>query len=274
MKKIFLILFSFAFYSCSADKMAVKTVSNIIDSGMPAVFSERDLKYAKESLPSNLKLMEILLKTKEDEKLLLNASIGFCGYAWAFLEEESSSQAAEFYKKGIFYSSKILEKKKAIKENQIDSKKVNGKTAPALFWNTFCKSALINLNPSDSENSAMLGETEDQANILAQKYPNYFYNSVYAILGSVYASKPKIMGGDINKSAFFFEKSFEKGGDSFLLNKYMYAKTYAVSSQNEDLFIKTLQSILDAPITEQTAFFDAVAKQKSAVLMEKKNEYF
>lgn len=275
MKKITILLSAAVLCSCSVNRMAVKSVSGIIDQGMVAVFSEKDLAYSKQALPANLKLMEILLETQEDERLLLNASLGFCGYAWAFLDESSPSQAAAFYRKGIDYSNRLMKKQKLFKNSELAESRINSKNAGALFWNTFCKSALINLDPSDSENSIMLGETEHQAMILAQRQPEYFHNAVFAIIGSIYASKPAIMGGDILKARTFFEKSFEKDGAAFLLNKYMYARTYAVAAQNEKLFLDTLEEIISAPQTaEDCAFFDAVAREKASLLKEKKNDYF
>lgn len=275
MKKLFLLPLLVLTVSCSVNKLTVKAASKTLDCGLKAVFEEKDLDYAKQALPANLKLMEILLENDKDETLLVNASMGFCGYAWAFLEESSPAQAESFYKKGIFYSNILLEKKRFFKKGKLEAKAVNEKNAPALFWNTFCKSALINLNPSDSENSVLLAETQEQAELLASKSPSYFYNAVYAILGSIYASKPKIFGGDTQKAKVFFDKASQGEGENFYLSQYMYAKTYAIAVQDEELFLNTLEKILSSKKEDsKAAFFNEVAKKKAAELKEKKDEYF
>jgi len=275
MKKAYIAIFFAILSSCSINKMAVKSVSSIIDDGMTSVFSEKDLDYSRQSLPANLKLMEILIAKEEDEKLLLNASIGFCGYAWAFLEESNPQEAETFYKKGINYSTKLLEKKKIFKNGKLDKKRLNKNNTPALFWNTFCKSALISLNPSDSENSVMLLDTETQAMILEEKNSSYFHNAIYSILASIYASKPAIMGGDLKKAKMLFEKSLQGDGKSFLLNKYMFARTYAIYAQDEKLFQDLIDEIISSGNeNSKERFFDEIAKQKTIALKEKKNDYF
>lgn len=275
MKKIYISISLSILCSCSVNKMAVKSVSSIIDNAMTEVFDEKDLDYSKQSLPANLKLMEILIANDEDEKLLLNASMGFCGYAWAFLDDSAPQQAETFYKKGIAYSEKLLEKKKILNNGKIDVKKLNKKNTPPLFWNTFCKSALINLNPSDSENSIMLLDTESQAMILKEKNPSYFHNAIYSILGSIYASKPAMMGGDLKKARIFFEKSLENDGNYFLLNKYMFARTYAVYAQDERLFQDLIEQIISSKNeNSKEHFFDEIAKRKAIQLKEKKDDYF
>ncbi len=275
MKKIFILPVLLFCVSCSMNSLAVKAASKTLDRGMQSVFKEKDLDYSRQALPANLKLIEILLENSMDEKLLENASLGFCGYAWAFLEDSSPAQAESFYKKGIFYSSVLMEKKKISRNGKINARAVTKKNSPALFWNTFCKSALINFDPSNSENSVMLGETQQQAEILAQKDPAYLNNAIYAVLGSIYASKPRMFGGDTQKSQYFFEKALSGNGASFLLNKYMYAKTYAVAVQDEELFIKTLESVINTEnADENISFFNEVAREKALKLKEKKNEYF
>lgn len=275
MKKTLILPFLLFSVSCSMNTIAIKAASKTLDRGIQSVFKEKDLAYIKQSLPANLKLIEILLENSMDEKLLENASIGFCGYAWAFLEESSPAQAENFYKKGIFYSSVLMEKKKIYRDGKINLKSINKKNSSALFWNTFCKSALINFNPSDSENSIMLEEVHKQAEVLLEKNPSYFYNAVYAILGSIYASKPRMFGGDIEKARYLFEKSFLGNGASFYLNKYMYAKTYLVAIQDQDLFTETLESVINMEnADENISFFNEVAREKALRLKEKKDEYF
>lgn len=280
MKKLeilkFLILLNLFFYSCSIKKIAVKETASLIDNGMPAIFREENLEYAKQAIPANLKLMEILLENKKDDSLLLNASIGFCGYAFAFLEDENIENATSFYLKGLKYSEILLENKKLVKNGHIIKEKIDKKNVPYLFWNTFCKSGLVNINRDKPEYLTLLSEIEEQGEIILKIYPEYFYNSIYALLGSYYSSKPKILGGNPQKALEYFEKAISDSGKDFLMNYFMYAKTYAVMSQDEELFDKNLNFILNYQLkqNDEKTFFNKIAIEKAKKLKEKKDDLF
>jgi len=255
--------------------MAVNQFSTIIDDGMPAIFSEDDLNYAREAIPANLKLMEIMMETQKRDSLLLNASIGFCGYAFAFLEDENPSRASSFYLKGLNYSDELIRKNGIIKDGKIIPEKVSKKNAKYLFWNTFCKSGLVNLNKDNPDILSKLGEIEEAGELLIKINPEYFYNSAYSLMGSYYASKPKILGGKLEKALEYFNKAILPPGNDFLLNHLLYAKTYGIMSQDEKLFDERLDFILKYEVKkDEKALFNKIAIEKTKKLKEKKDEFF
>jgi len=274
--KLILIFLIFPFiFSCSINKIAVNKFSQIIDNGMPSIFSEDDLIYAKESIPSNLKLMEIMMETQKNDSLLLNASIGFCGYSFAFLEDENPSRASSFYLKGLNYSDELLKRNGIIKENKIIGEKINKKNAYYLFWNTFCKSGLINLNKDNPDILSKLGEIEEAGELLIKINPEYFYNSIYSLMGSYYASKPKILGGKLEKAFEYFNKAIISSGNDFLINHLLYAKIYGIMAQDEKIFDEQLDFILNYEIKkDEKTLFNKIAIEKAKKLKEKKNDFF
>jgi len=270
-KKIILISL-FILSSCSIEKIAIKKTSNIIDQGMTSIFKEEDIQYVKEAMPANLELIEILIANHKDDKLLLNAAIGFCGYAWAYLEDYDNQRASYFYQKGIAYSNMLMEKKKITDSDNSPLKKEDAKV---LFWNTFCKSGLVNINRDKPEILASLSEIEEQSLKISKIEPNYFYNSNYTLLASYYASKPEMLGGNFKKSKELFEKAITENGKDFLLNYLMYAKTYAVMTQNKKLFDELIEKIENFEIQkDEKTFFNKIAIEKSRRLKEKENELF
>ncbi|HEY6951102.1 MAG TPA: TRAP transporter TatT component family protein, partial [Bacteroidota bacterium] len=91
--------------------IAVRSMADIMDYGFQAFNEESDLQIAHESLGSNLKLIEALIKADpENEKFLLFASQGYNAYALAFAEDDSVERARLFYLRGKEYSLRILQK--------------------------------------------------------------------------------------------------------------------------------------------------------------------
>ena len=271
---IFLLCLSLT--GCSLNRIAARTTASIIDTGLPAIYREKDPQFAREALPGNLKLMEVLLESDPvNRKLLVDAAMGFCGYGFMFIEDENEARASGFYKKGAAYALKALELEGAAKDGSADPAALDKNTAPAAFWNSFCRAAYVNLNRDDPDAVAELPKVMPVVERVAELTPDYYYNGSYAMLGTYYALRPKILGGDPVKAKLNFDKALQGGGGGFLLNAYMSARMYAVAAQDEDYFLKTLNAILDAELKDDDARLpNEVAKLKAKKLLEKKDELF
>ncbi len=261
---------------CSLNRIAAKTTASVIDTGLPAIYRGNDPQFAKEALPANLQLMEVLLESDPgNQKLLLNAAMGFCGYGFMFIEDENEARASEFYKKGAAYALRALKFKGVVKDGSADPAALDKNTAAAAFWNSFCRAAYVNLNRDDPDAVAELPKIMPVVERVAELTPDYYYNGSYAMLGTYYALRPKILGGDPEKAKLNFDKAIQGAGAGFLLNSYMAAKMYAVAAQDEDYFVKTLNAILDAELKDdETRLPNEVAKLKAKKLLEKKDELF
>jgi len=257
-----------ALSGCSLNRVAAHVTSGVIDRGLPAVFRQSDPQYVKEALPANLQLMEILLASDPGNKsLLLNASQGFCGYAFMFLEDESPERASVFYVKGQDFATRALD--------GADIGTAGKNDAHALFWQTFCKASYMNINRDKPEAIAELPELEQAALKLLELDPSYYYNGAQSIMGAYYSIRPKMLGGDPEKAKAHFELALKGAGENFLLNRYMYARMAAVAAQDEELFERQLNAVLTAePRDGETRLPDEVAKLKAKKLLEKKDELF
>lgn len=257
-----------ALSGCSLNRTAARLTSGVIDKGLPAVFSQADAQYVKESLPANLQLMEILLKSDPDNrKLLVNASQGFCGYALMFVEDESPERASGFYAKGEAYAARALKGAAPAAARKSD--------VPALFWNTFCKALNVNMNRDKPEVLAELPTLEPAIEKLLELDPSYYYNGPQSLMGAYYSLRPRMFGGDPDKAKKHFELALKGAGESFLLNRFLYAKLAAVAAQDEELFGKLLESVISSETREgDTRLPDEVARLKAKKLLEKKDELF
>ena len=253
---------------CSLNRAAARATSGVVDKGLPAVYAQSDVKYAEQALPGNLQLMEILLQSDPGNgKLLVNAAQGFCGYALMFLEDEDAQRATGFYRKGEAYAARALGGRGPAQARKAD--------APALFWQTFCRASRLNINRDDPEALAELPELEPALNRLLELDPGYYHNGAETLLGSYYAIRPKMFGGDPAKAARHFELALKGEGGKFLLNKYMYARLGATAALDDALFDRLLGEVLNAgPSDDATRLPDEVAKLKAKKLLERKNELF
>jgi len=272
---IFAVL-SLALSGCSLNRVAAKTTASIIDKGLPAVYREKDLQFAREALPANLQLMEILLESDPGNRtLLVNAAMGFCGYGFMFIEDESEARASALYKKGGAYALKALALKGAVKEGAVSAEALDKDSAPAAFWHTFCRAAYVNLNRDDPDALAELPKIMPVAEKVAELTPDYYFNGSFAMLGTYYALRPRILGGDPEKAKLNFDKALQGAGADFLLNSYMAAKMYSVAAQDPEYFEKALNAILAADLKDDDARLpNEVAKLKAKKLLEKKDDLF
>jgi hypothetical protein len=270
LKKLIVIAIIPFIYSCSVEKIAIKKTSLMIDEGISDIYSEKNLDYIKNSLPANLKLMEILYKKEQNPILLKNLTMGFCGYAFAFYDEKKFERN-DFYLKGIKYSDDYIQK-----QGLKDKKTIQQIDFDILFWNLFCKSAYVDSNRDDINALVYLNEIEETAQKLNSINPSYFYGSVSTILASIYSLKPKLAGGNPEKSKEIFESVINsKDGKKLLMNHLFYAKSYAITVLDEELFDKLINYIIEySNPTDELGFFNEIAKIKAKKLKEEKNEIF
>ena len=271
-----ILLSCFLMTGCSINRLAVKATASVIDKGLPAIYREKDPQFAREALPANLKLMEVLLESDPGNRtLLLNAAMGFCGYSFMFIEDENEARASGLYQKGSEYALRALTLNGVAKNGSVDPSALDAGTAPLAFWHTFCRASYVNLNRGDSDAVAELPKIMPVAERVAELLPAYYYNGSYSMLGTYYALRPRILGGDPEKAKLNFDKAMQGGGADFLLNSYMAARMYAVAAQDEEYFVKALNAILAAELKDDEARLpNEVAKIKAKKLLEKKDELF
>lgn len=263
-----IIIFMLVFlYSCSPKSVILKHTAKMIDDGVSEkIFAEDNMFYVKNSLLPNLKLLEILYLNNDDPRVIKILSLGFCGYAYAFVDDKHI--ANNFFIKGIDYSQMYIRK------HNISLKPSDRLMTDVFFANLFCKITYLDRNKDELSAIDLLSDIEDIVERIYANNPEYFNRFVAAIKAYLYASKPKIAGGNIEKARELFEYATTGSGSDFLLNKYLYLK-FAVITVDEELFDRLSSDILLWQKEKYPyAFFNLVAKEKTKELKEMKNEYF
>jgi hypothetical protein len=265
--------------------IAVRSMADILDYGLQAFNEESDLQIAHESLGSNLKLIEALIKADpENEKFLLFASQGYNAYALAFAEDDSVERARLFYLRGKEYSLRILKKNAKFREalNADDStfrlalQSFTKTDVPAIFWTASNWFSFINISRSDISALADISKARAMIEFVLKNEPTFYYGGAYLFLGAIEGTTPQFLGGKPELAKEYFEKCQALNGNKFLLADLFYAKTYAVQVQNQELFESLLKKIDETSIDvlPEARLPNAVAKQKAKLLRAQMNNLF
>lgn len=290
-KKIYsLVVISLSFFllsNCASfmKRAAIDSTGLIIEDAMKAFFEEDDLTLAEQAVPSNLKLIEGLLKgSPENDRLLLMATRFYASYAFGFLEEKypqnpeegkiKNARAKAFYKKATNFGFRSLNKNERFK-NTINSnceefekalKEFDKSKVPILFWTAYAWGNYINLQQSEAVN---LGKVELMMRRVLELDETYYNGGVHLFYMVYYAGRPKILGGDLNKAQDHYNKAKEITKGKFLMADYMYALYYGITSANRNLFETTLKNIINAPsdIYPEERLTNEIAKKKAFILL-------
>jgi tetratricopeptide (TPR) repeat protein len=284
MKRLFLLLPAFLLLGC-VQTLAIRTMGGILNYGLEAFNEEGDLKLAESALGSNLKLVESLIKgDPENKELLLMASQGFSAYALGFAEDDSVERARVFYLRAKEYGMRAMLQNSVMRDAiskdvptfQAALQKLSRDDVPAVFWTAFGWGSYINISRSDVGAIADLPKVLAMMEFVKDRDPSFFYGGAYLILGSVEGSMPKVLGGRPERAKEYFDRALAINGGKFLLTFVYYAKTYAVQTQDQELFESLLQKVDDASldILPAARLSNAIAKKKAALLRSHINDLF
>lgn len=256
-----------------------------MDSGFEVLNEEQDLNIAEMSIASDLKLLEAILKNDPDnEHYLFLATMGYASYALGFVEDESPERARLFYLRARDYGLKILHKNNKFKATQNVSEKeyydalesFSKDEYPAIFWTAASWGSYISLNLTDPDAVADLWKIELMMKFITDKEPAYFFGGAHFFLGTLAGSRPQMLGGNSEISKNHFEECLKINEGKFLMTYVYYARSYAVQTQNKELFKQFLSTVDTASIDilPQARLSNAIAKKKAKLLMEKVDELF
>ena len=265
--------------------IAVNTMGGLINDGFSAFMEESDLEFAGKALPGNLKLLEVMLKSSPDNVTLLKlASEGYSSYALGYLEDTEPERAREFYKRGRDYALRILQHDetlaKAISGTPIELKQALANCGtdqvPGAFWAAFGWGSYIYLSLQNTDAIGDLPRAEELMQFVADRDTMFYHAGADLFLGTLYGSRPKILGGDPVKSRGHFERALRISGGKFLMAYVYYARSYAVQMQDEALFEQLLHNVdsTSIDIDPSCRLPNAIAKQKAKLWMAKKEQLF
>jgi len=287
------LVFTSLFTGCSIKMLTIDATGMFMEDVVKAFFEEDDLKFAEESAPANLKLLDGLIRGSNygNDGLLLKGCKLYGMYAMGFLEdssadkdknEENLRRASGFYLKAKKYGMKILTKnndfKNVVEGSPLDFKKMmiafGENDAEALFWTAFAWGEYINLNRHNVAAIADMPKVKAMIDRVKELNPDYFYGMPHLFL-IVYYSLPRMFGGDPEKAKASYDRVMEISDEKFILAHFFMAKYYAVQQQDREFFNELLGKIKGAEDdTIKETLFTKIAKKKAKILKKREKQLF
>jgi len=265
-------------------KLTVGATAILLEEVARSSNKQSDLRMIREGMPAYLMLMDGMIEALPDnEQLLIAAAQGYSSFASVFVEDQDKEYAKLLFERGRQYALRSLEIRglKEPLQSPFDDfkeglKALGKKDIPYLFWAATCWANWIRLNLDSMEALAELPRVEWMMKRVLEIDEGFYYGGPHLFMGIWFASKPKIAGGDLTKAQGHFLKALEFGKGKFLMAYVYYADYYARQTLDKDLFLSTLQKVLETPpdISPDLTLLNTVAQKKAKELLSRVEEYF
>ena len=280
------LLLTLPFHSACIPTKASTTaaVGSILEDIAKSSSKQSDISIIREGTPAYLMLIDGLIEAHpRNQKLLIAGARAYSSYA-ALFSEEDRDKAKRLYLKGREYGLRALSKRREFKEAL--SKSLNEfepcladfgkKDVPALFWTASCWGSWISLSTDSVEALAEVPKVICIMQRVLELDESFYYGGPHLFMGVYHVSRPKAYGGNPEKALSHFERAFELGQEKFLMAHVLYAKYYARQTFDRDLFVSTLEKVLDSPADSvpELTLLNTIAKQKAKRLLERADDYF
>jgi hypothetical protein len=283
--RIVMIIAVAATSGCSTQQIAARMASPLVQGQYQSLNEEADTVLAAQAIPPNLKMLEGMLKSDASNiPVLHNLAEGFCGYAFAFVEDEDPKRAASLYLRGRNYALRSLPAPANGKELATlgleDFKSALQQTGsaylPGLYWLSQCWAGWLLLNLDNPSAFVDIPRIEILLERTLALDESYHYAGPHMLLGGFYGGRTKILGGNPEKALAHFERNLKLTGGKFLLTQLLFAKTYAVQKQDRKLFERLLNEVLISPAAAlpEQRLVNEVAKIKAKKLLESADDLF
>jgi len=251
-----------------------------------AAAKQSSLSVVREGTPAYLMLIDGLLEAYPDNAELLVAGCrAYSSYASSFLNDEQQDEATALYQKAKLYGFKALSRQRSfaaaaaggnVEDFNALLQRCDKADVPALFCAAGAWAGWISSNMDNLEALADLSLLEATMKRLIELDGAYYYGGPHLLLGVYLAAKPAALGGSPAEARKQFDAAFSLGADKLLGAKVLYAKYYARSINDRELFVQTLQEVLAAPVDQvpELTLANVVAKKQAAALLTKTEEYF
>ena len=135
----------------------------------------------------------------------------------------------------------------------IDQHYTTAADVPLLFWTGYAWGSAINSGRDDPEMILSLPFARYLVERAVELDESYFNYSGLTFLAVVNAALPPALGGNPDQAREYFERALAATDRKFFTVHVSYARTYAVQTQNRDLFIRLLREVIDGGDPEPTA---------------------
>jgi hypothetical protein len=146
---------------------------------------------------------------------------------------------------------------------------------PLLFWTGYAWGSAVNAGRDDPEMILTLPMARTLVERAVELDETYFNYSGLTFLAVVNAALPEALGGNPDRARELFERALELTERKFYTVQLSYARTYAVQTQNRDLFIHLLREVVDGGDPEPTArLANRIARRRAIRWLNRTDQLF
>ena len=144
-----------------------------------------------------------------------------------------------------------------------------------LFWTGYAWGAAINAGRDDPEMILNLPYARTLVEMAVELDESFFNYSGLTFLAVVNAALPEALGGNPERARELFERALELTERKFFTVHVSYARTYAVQTQNRDLFIRLLREVVDGGDPEPEArLANRIARRRAIRWLNRTDQLF
>lgn len=279
----FFCLFSISLMGCA--NIVLQTAKPVFKDQLSTMNMETDTALAKNALPSSIKLLEgLAVSFPKDTDIKIWLCEALCGYSLGFVEDDNRDRASSLYLRAKEYAIESVVLKTGFKRNFLfDLPKlekwintIDKRKLPYLFWLGQSWGSWISINLDKPDAMADLPKVQWIMKKVIDIDESYYHGGSHIFMGSVLASVPLMLGGNLSKSKEHFDKFFRITDRKYLLGHYFFMKTYCVKSQNKELFNDISVEIQSFDIDQMPSakLVNSIAKEKSESLTILQKELF
>jgi hypothetical protein len=135
---------------------------------------------------------------------------------------------------------------------------------------------VISLQPDEPEAIVSIPTSNALMEWVMARDPDFFYGGPSLYFGVYYGSYPKALGGRPDLARENFDRAVASGKGRFLMTDVLYARTYAVGIQDQELFRRLLTRVVEASpdLLPEQRLANTVAQNKARDLLAHAEELF
>jgi hypothetical protein len=282
--KLFLIIVVVLLPGCfSTQKLVTEKASSLFHEVALSANRQSDVVLVRQAIPAYLLLIDGMIQSyPENPDLLLAGAQAYASYA-SVLEEDEQARASYLYGRGKQYAVKSLSLNPLFKDAlskpldvfQKSLEQTRKTDVPTLFWVGNVWGSWIASSES-AEALADLPWVEALIERVLRLDPSYYYGSAHLFEAILLCARPEQFGGNLRKADEHFKKAMDYGQGKFLMTYVYYAQYYARQTLNRDLYVSTLNRVLETPasIEPDLTLANTLAQQKAKRLLDQVDEFF
>jgi len=274
---LFMVALSLATTSCS--KLVTST---LVEPTVGNLQKQTDLDLVCEGAPAYLLMIDSMIASAPNDKALLRiGSQAYAAYTGALTECGAPTgrilaiaDKARLY--GTTLINHLLPSAGASRLDELDRELARAKKSDvsSLFWGSLAWLTWIQQQQGAPAAMVDLVAVEKIMTRLLALDETFQNGALHLFFGGLLATRPAMIGGNLEGSRQHFERALPISNSSFLLIQATYAETYARLTLDKQLHDRLLKEVVDFPLQSapESALSNAIAQRKAARLLEE--DYF